>query len=88
MSACTLTDDEIISRLRAASAGRSATELAGLLDTLTGGGLSQGSFVTYFKRAFPGIPLRVLRDAGAWHRLSGGSMTDSELNELLSSWLR
>jgi hypothetical protein len=82
-----MTDDEIILQLRAAGAGRSATELAELLDKLTGGGLSQGTLITYFQRSFPTVPLWVLQNAGMWRRVSGGPMSDAELNELLRPWL-
>jgi hypothetical protein len=82
-----MTDDEIIERLQCAGAGRSATELAELLDHLAGGGLSYGTLVTYFKRAFPRVPLRVLLDAGRWSRIGGNSMSDAQLDELLRPWL-
>lgn len=59
-----MNDEEIIDQLRRERTGRSATELAELLNTLTGGGLSHGTLITYFKRAFPEIPLRVLQEAG------------------------
>lgn len=78
-----MTNDEIINELRAAGPGRSATDLAELLNSLTQGGLSQATLVTYFKRAFPGVPLRVLIEVGTWHRISGGPMTDAEVDELL-----
>jgi hypothetical protein len=81
-----MNDDEIVAALRA-SRRRSAVEIAELLDGLTHGGLSQGSIVTYFKRAFPGIPLRVLLEAGAWRRVSGGGLSDEGLNDLLREWL-
>lgn len=80
-----MTDDEIVAALRA-SGSVSAVELAELLDDLTNGGLSQGSIITYFKRAFPGIPLRVLLDAGGWERISGGGLSDAGFNDLLSEW--
>lgn len=82
-----MTDDEIVDLLRASAPHRSALELAQLLDELTGGGLSQGSLVTYFKRAFPRIPLRVLLDLGGWERIGGGTMTDAEFERLLAPWL-
>ncbi len=82
-----MTDNEIIERLQGAGAGRSATELAEILDHLTGGGLSQGTLITYFKRAFPRVPLPVLQDAAMWSRVGGGSMSDAQLDELLRPWL-
>jgi hypothetical protein len=81
-----MNDEEIVAALRARR-GRTAVELADLLDDLTRGGLSQGSIVTYFTRAFPRIPLRVLLDAGAWTRVSGGGLSDEGFNELLRKWL-
>ena len=81
-----MNDEEILAALRA-SRPRSAVELAELLDRLTHGGLSQGSMITYFQRAFPDIPLRVLLDAGAWRRLSGGGLSDEGFNELLRKWI-
>ena len=78
---------QIIEGLQAARENHSALGLARVLDELTHGKLSQGSLVTYFKRAFPSIPLRVLIDAGAWHRLSSGGMSDDEFEELLGPHL-
>lgn len=43
--------------------------------------------MTYFKRAFPDIPLRALLDAVAWNRLGRGTLSDEGLNELLRPWL-
>lgn len=80
-------DAEIIEKLRAERKGRTAVELANLLDELTNGGLSQGSMVTFFKRAYRDIPLGVLLDAGGWMRVSGGGITDEGFNELLGEWL-
>lgn len=82
-----MNDDEITKRLAAASASMNAVEWAALLDELTNGGLSQGTMVTYFKRAIPSIPLRTLLEAGGWSRVSNGSLSDAEFNELLSEWL-
>ena len=83
-----MNDEQIVAVLRSEGPGLTAVELANLLDRLTGGGLSQGAIVTYFKRAFPGIPLRVLLDAGAWTRVSQGDLSDEQFNELLAPWLR
>lgn len=82
-----MSDDEILNRLRLARGEATAVELAELLDQLTGGGLSQGSLVMYLGRAFPGIPLRILRAAGAWTRVGGKGLTDDEFNELLRPWV-
>lgn len=82
-----MTDEEIIDALRDQRGRLTAAELADLLDRLTAGGLTQGALVTYFRRAFPEIPLRVLLDTGAWRRVSGGPLGDQQLNELLQPWL-
>ena len=84
-----MTDDKIVAALRAKRGHGAAVELAELLDALTGGRLSQSTLVSYFGRAFPDIPLRVLLDAGGWTRLGGGrgDYTDEGFNELLRPWL-
>ena len=79
-------DDEIVHHLRA-SRQLCPVDLAVILDKLTDGGLSQGSFVTYFKRAFPSIPLGILLQAGGWQRLSEGGMTDEEFNGLIQPYI-
>jgi hypothetical protein len=81
-----MNDDEITKALRA-SMGHTAVELAELLDHLTAGGLSQGTIVTYFKRAFPNVPLNILLEAGAWSRVGGGTLDDSGFNNLLRPWV-
>jgi len=43
--------------------------------------------VTYFKRAFPDIPLRILLDAGGWSRVGGGTLSDADFNDLLRPWV-
>ena len=81
-------DDKIISSLRAARKGNLPVDIAVLLDSLAEGGLTQGSLVTYFKRAFPEIPLKVLiSDATDWSRVGSGDMTDEDFNALLLPWL-
>lgn len=83
-----MTEDEIVRALQAkAERGSSPLQLATLLDELTGGRLSQGTLVTFFKRAFPALPLRVLLDAGAWHRVSDGGMSDEEFERLLGPYV-
>lgn len=82
-----MTDDEIVAALREGHGRLTAVGLAELLAELTKGGLSQGTLVTYFKRAFPAIPLRVLLESGAWSRVSGGTMSDDQFNEVLRPWL-
>jgi len=80
-----MTDDHIIDRLRAAR-GASAIAVAELLAEIAPGGLDQATFTTYFKRAFPEIPLRTLLDAGGWHRLTAVGLTDAEFEALLRPW--
>lgn len=80
-------EEEIIASLRSLRGRLTAVELAEFVGTNFADGLSQGSLVTFFQRAFPEIPLRVLLDAGAWHRVSGGGLSDSEFNVLLRPWL-
>ena len=82
-----MNDEAIVDRLRAEAGRLTAVELADLLATLTGSAISQGSIVTYFKRAFPVVPLRVLLNAGAWVRVSGGDLTDEGFNELVRPWI-
>jgi hypothetical protein len=50
---------------------------------LTGGQLSQATLVSYFKRTFPSILLRVLIESGAWTRVSDGGLTDEQFDRLL-----
>jgi hypothetical protein len=80
-------NEEITKRLRSASSVMTPVQLAELAGDLTGGGLTQGVIATTFKTAFPGIPLRILLEAGAWERVSDGGMTDEAFNELLHPWL-
>lgn len=82
-----MTDDQVLDMLRAHRNRLSAVELAELLRDGASEGLTQGTLVTYFKRAFPDLPLRVLLDAGAWIRVSDGGMTDAQFEEHLMPWL-
>lgn len=82
-----MNDDEVISALRAAAGQKTACQMAELLGTWLDGGLTQGAIVTYFKRAFPAIPLRVLLQAEVWTRVNAGGMTDAEFDALLGPWL-
>ncbi|QSQ26554.1 hypothetical protein JY651_17170 [Pyxidicoccus parkwayensis] len=83
-----MTDEEILAVLRAKKGRLTPTELAERLDQLTGGKLSHSYIVTFFKRAFPEIPLRVLLEAGVWGRVCGGKgESDAEFNERLRPWL-
>ena len=83
-----MTDDEIVRVLQANKERLSPVGLAELLNDLIGGALSQGALVTYFKRAFPGIPLRVLLDLGAWTRVGNGDLADEEFDLVLGSYLK
>lgn len=87
MTEKTFDRDEIISALQAARGHYSAVELAELLSHLMGSALCQSILITYFKRAFPQIPLRVLLQAGGWNRVSGGGVSDEQFNEMLYPWL-
>lgn len=82
-----MNDNDIVEALRAKRGQLTAVQLAELLDELTDGGLSQGTMITYFKRAFPSGPLPVLIESGAWGRVSGGGMSDDEFNDILNPWL-
>jgi hypothetical protein len=82
-----MTKDDITAALRSAKGTMTAVELAELAGKLAGTGPTQSTIVMAFKQAFPAIPLRVLLEAGAWMRVSGGGMTDEEFNELLRPWL-
>lgn len=82
-----MTDDEIIAALRSQGKGLTAVEVSDLLERLTGRQLSQGVLATYFKRAFPAIPLQVLLQALAWERVCTGGLGDERFNELLRPWL-
>ena len=82
-----MSDEEIVAVLQRERGRLEPVALASLLDHLTNGGLSQGAIVTYFKRAFPAIPLRLLLDAGEWHRVGGGELSDEQFNEMLRPWL-
>lgn len=79
-------DDEVIAELRRASPGSAPHEVAELLNEIADGGLTQGSLVMYFKRAFPEIPLRVLLEASAWNRVSNGGLSDEAFDQELQQW--
>lgn len=82
-----MTDDEILDALRAKRTLLSPVQLAELLDRLTQGRLSQSVLVTYFKRAFPAIPLDVMLASGGWTGVGGREMTDEQFNEAIRPWL-
>ena len=80
-------DDAIIEEMRRSGRAGTASAVAQDLARLAPGGLTQGILVSYFKRAFPVIPLRCLLEAGAWRRVSGGGLSDEGLDALLRPWL-
>lgn len=80
-------DEDIIYALRARRGGLSPVQMAEYLGNMANGGLSQGTMIMFFSRAFPEIPLLVLREAGGWQRLSNGGLTDAEFTALLQPWL-
>jgi len=82
-----MTDDEIIAQLRRAAPRSTAVVAAETLSKLLPTGLTQSALISYFKRAFPEIPLRVLLDAGGWSRVSHGGVDDDQFDRLLSPWL-
>jgi hypothetical protein len=82
-----MNDDEIVTALQRDGRQLEPVAVAELLARLTGGGLSQGAIVTYFKRAFPSIPLRVLLEASGWCRVGGRVLSDEQFNELLRPWI-
>lgn len=51
------------------------------------GGITYSAIFSYFKRAFPSTPLRALLDSGLWWRVSEGTLSDKDFDELLGSWL-
>lgn len=82
-----MNDDAILDQLRRVGHAATATVVAEELERVAPGGLTQGTLVSYFKRAFPNIPLRTLLEAGAWRRVSAGGLSDEGLDELLRPWV-
>lgn len=80
-------DEEIVGKLRDAGEAAGPMALALLLENHMGRALSEGELITYFKRAFPDIPLTTLYDASRWHRLGSGELDDAGFEELLKQWL-
>jgi hypothetical protein len=78
---------EMIHAVRNARVQKSPVELAELMGELLGRPITQGVLIVNFFKAFPHIPLGVLLQAGAWHRVSAGAMTDDEFNLLLELFL-
>lgn len=63
-------------------------DIALLLETLCETHINHGIIVTYFKIAFPRIPLRTLLEAGSWQRVGNGRLSDEEFDRLLSPYIR
>lgn len=81
-----MTDEEITEMLRANARNLSAIQLVDLLEQLTGE-VSHPSYISYFKRAFPNVPLRLLLELGEWHRYVEGGISDEEFEQRLAPWL-
>jgi hypothetical protein len=78
----------VIAALRSEKRKLTPVELAELLGRLTGRRVSDRSIVFYFARAFPEIPLAVLRESALWTRVDDrGDLSDEGFNELLHPWL-
>lgn len=82
-----MTDDDIIRAIQRSARTSSASGVAFELEGIAPGGLTQASVISYFKRAFPQIPLRTLIEAGGWRRLSAGELDDADFDALLRPWL-
>lgn len=82
-----MNDDDVVARLRSEADRLTAVQMAEFLGTLAPEGLSQGTVVMFFHRAFPMIPLRTLLDASGWSRVSGGDMSDDDFNRVLRPWI-
>jgi len=80
-------DQDVVIALRAAKGRLTPVQIARLLNSLFEEGLTQASLLTFFKRAFPEIPLKVLLDTREWSAVSSGDMTDEDINALLQPWL-
>lgn len=81
-------DESVIARLQERALAGTPVEVAELLEVLAPNGLTQGAIVTYFKRAFPDVPLPVLLRSGTWQRVSTlGQLTDAGFDDLLGPWL-
>jgi hypothetical protein len=82
-----MSDEDVIKKLRiAGSQTTRASEVAGMLAKLSPDGLSAWSLISYFKRAFPTIPLDTLQNATDWHRVSPVGMSDAAFDQLLAPW--
>ncbi|WP_223641622.1 hypothetical protein [Corallococcus sp. EGB] len=82
-----MNDEEVLNALRVKEKLLTPVELAELLGSMLEGGVSHSAIVSYFKRAFPSIPLRVLLESGLWWRVGKGRLSDQGFNELLRPWV-
>lgn len=79
-------DEEIVAKLQDARGALGPVALALLVESEIGRRLSEGELITYFKRAFPEIPLTTLYEASRWHRLGSGELDDAAFEKLLGQW--
>jgi len=82
-----MTGEAIVAALRSIGPPATAVDVAERLRALLGERFSHSMLITYFKRSYPEIPLRTLLEAGGWHRVSGGGLSDDGFNELLAPWV-
>lgn len=82
-----MNDEDVLNELRKAKGRLAPVDIAMLLNQLIRSGLTQSSFISYFKQAFPDIPLRVLIDLGSWNKLTNGDLKDTDINATLEPWL-
>lgn len=83
-----VSDEQVLAVIREQASSLSPGELTELCSRLRQQPFTQSTLVFFFKRAFPNIPLRTLIEAGAWHRVSDGGMTDAEFDALLAPHTR
>ncbi len=82
-----MSDEIVIQRLRESRKQMGPISLALLLEREIGQTLSDAALISYFKRAFPDIPLATLYEASSWHRVGKGSLDDAKFERLLKKWL-
>jgi hypothetical protein len=84
-----MSDDEIIAMLRAEAKRLDPVALAKLLEKLLDRDLSLWHLVSFFFRAFPSIPLTVLRRTSAWGGVTNGAgkLSDEGFNAHLAPWI-
>lgn len=85
----THTQTEVLTELRRLASTQTPVQLVETLAALRSKEfLAASEMEVWLHLAFPDIPVRVLRTAGAWHRVSDGGMSDEEFNALLSPYTR